>query len=262
MNYGDIFSIKDKNVILTGSCGLIGREISEGLCRFGANPILVDINPENERFANRLAEKYGVRTTAFKTDICSEESVNEMLEVLSEKEVEIDGLINNAYPRNRKYGTKFDRLELDSWKENLDLHLNGYFNISHKVSKKMMEQKKGNMVNMCSIYGFLGPDFSIYEGTEMTMPAEYSVIKGGILNFTRYLATYLAGYGIRVNSVSPGGIENMQPETFIKKYGEKTPLGRMGKPSEIVGSVIFLLSEASSYITGQNIIVDGGWSVW
>lgn len=126
----------------------------------------------------------------------------------------------------------------------------------------MKKQKSGVIINIASIYGVLGPNFSVYEGTEMTMPVEYSMIKGGIINFTRYLSTYLAPYNIRVNAISPGGIFNNQPKSFVEKYKEKVPLGRMGTPSDIVGTVIFMVSDASEYITGQNIMVDGGLSVW
>ncbi|NLE26755.1 MAG: SDR family oxidoreductase, partial [Clostridiaceae bacterium] len=119
-----------------------------------------------------------------------------------------------------------------------------------------------NIVNIASIYGMLGPDFSIYEGTTMTMPAEYAAIKGAIINFTRYLATYLASYNIRVNCLSPGGIFNEQPASFVEKYKQRTPMGRMGNPEDIAGGVLFLLSNLSSYVTGQNLVIDGGWSAW
>jgi len=125
-----------------------------------------------------------------------------------------------------------------------------------------MQQRQGNIVSIASIYGMLGPDFSIYEGTTMTMPAEYAAIKGAIINFTRYLATYLAAYNIRVNCLSPGGIFNEQPASFVEKYKQRTPMGRMGNPEDIAGGVLFLLSNLSSYMTGQNLVIDGGWSAW
>jgi NAD(P)-dependent dehydrogenase (short-subunit alcohol dehydrogenase family) len=174
----------------------------------------------------------------------------------------VHGLINSAYPRNKAYGAKYENIKLSDWRENVDMHLNGYFNVTQKVSKVMMEQNFGNIVNIASIYGVLGPDFGIYEGTNMTMPGEYSVIKGGLVNFTRYLATYLAKYNIRVNCVSPGGIFDSQPQSFVEKYMSRTPMGRMGNPEEIVGGIIYLLSDLSSFVTGHNLMVDGGWSSW
>lgn len=126
----------------------------------------------------------------------------------------------------------------------------------------MKKQKKGSIISFGSIYGIVGPDFSIYDDTDLTMPAAYSAIKGGIIAFTKYLATYYAKYGVRVNAICPGGIYDKQSIKFVKKYEEKTPMKRMGKPAEIAGSVIFLASDASSYITGHILIVDGGWTAW
>jgi NAD(P)-dependent dehydrogenase (short-subunit alcohol dehydrogenase family) len=124
----------------------------------------------------------------------------------------------------------------------------------------MIKQNSGAIINMASIYGVVGPDFSIYEGTAMTLPAAYSAIKGGLINFTRYLASYLGKYQIRVNSVSPGGIFDNQSSDFVRKYENKVPLGRMGTPQDIAPSVVFLLSDDSKYITGQNLLIDGGWT--
>jgi len=126
----------------------------------------------------------------------------------------------------------------------------------------MKRNQGGTIINFGSTYGVVGPKFSIYEGTEMTSPAPYSAIKGGIINFTRYLATYYASHNIRVNAICPGGIFDEQNEKFVEKYNENTPMGRMGKPEEIAGPVLFLASEASSYITGEVLMVDGGWTAW
>ena len=124
----------------------------------------------------------------------------------------------------------------------------------------MKRQKKGSLINIASTYGINGPDFSIYEGTEMTMPAAYAVIKGGLVNFTKYLASYYAKHGVRVNALSPGGVFDNQPESFVKNYNKKTPLGRMARPEDMVGAIVYLASDASSYVTGHNLVVDGGWS--
>jgi NAD(P)-dependent dehydrogenase (short-subunit alcohol dehydrogenase family) len=215
-----------------------------------------------EKLEEELRDVYGVSVTAFPLDISSEDSVNKLVDELSKQTIKVDGLVNNAYPRNITYGTIFENITMDSWRENIDMHLNGYFNVSQKIARVMMQQRQGNIVNITSIYGMLGPDFSIYEGTTMTMPAEYAAIKGAIINFTRYLATYLAAYNIRVNCLSPGGIFNEQPASFVEKYKQRTPMGRMGNPEDIAGGVLFLLSNLSSYMTGQNLVIDGGWSVW
>jgi len=263
MRYRNLMDLSGKTIIVTGACGLLGKEIVKGIIEFGGNAILLDIN-ENQlkEFSNELNRTYNVHLSIFATDICDEDAVDSFLNTIDSYGTKIYGLVNSAYPRNKDYGAKYEDITFRSWRENIDLHLNGYFNIIHKVSKVMMRQGNGSIINMASIYGFLGPDFRIYDGTSMTMPAEYSAIKGAIINFTRYLATYLAPYDIRVNSISPGGIFNDQPKSFVEKYIQRVPLRRMASPEDIVGSVIFLLSDLSSYITGQNLIVDGGLSVW
>jgi NAD(P)-dependent dehydrogenase (short-subunit alcohol dehydrogenase family) len=142
------------------------------------------------------------------------------------------------------------------------MQLNGYFLSCKQVANQMKKQRKGVIINLGSIYGTVGPDFSIYKGTNLTMPAAYSAIKGGINAFTRYFATYFGKYGIRANVVCPGGIFDNQPKEFVKNYEQKTPLNRMGVPDDVVGAVIFLASDAASYITGQVLMIDGGWTSW
>ena len=262
-NYHDRFSLDNKTIIVTGACGLLGREICKALAELNAGIVIADIDIlAAEKLHEELRGVYRAPVIVFPLDINSEESVNELVDELSKQAIRVDGLVNNAYPRNATYGTIFEDITMDSWRENIDMHLNGYFNVSQKIARLMMQQKQGNIVNIASIYGMLGPDFKIYEGTTMTMPAEYAAIKGAIINFTKYLATYLAAYNIRVNCLSPGGIFNGQPAAFVEKYKQRTPMGRMGNPEDIAGGVLFLLSNLSSYMTGQNLVIDGGWSAW
>ena len=163
----------------------------------------------------------------------------------------LNGFINSSFssPGSEPRGLTYDGTYL--W--NID-------NNSRKIFK--LKPENGSIINFGSIYGVVGPDFSIYQGTDMTVAAAYSAIKGGIISFTRYLATYYAKCGIRVNAICPGGIFDNQPQTFVKKYEKKTPMGRMGKAEEMVGPVIFLASDAASYVTGHILMVDGGWTVW
>lgn len=195
-----------------------------------------------------------------RTDITQQVAVKEAVQEVMRRFRQIDVLVNNAYPRNKNYGRKFEEVELADFNENVTSHLGGYFNVTQQVSRQMVLQKRGSIINIGSIYGMVGPDFSIYQGTDMTMPVEYAAIKGGLLNFTRYLATYLARHEIRVNAVSPGGIFNHQDPQFVENYKKKVPMGRMAEPGDIVGAVLFLASDASRYITGQNLAVDGGWT--
>ena len=172
----------------------------------------------------------------------------------------IDGLVNNAYPRTSDWGAKFEDVDIASWKLNVDMQMNSVFVFCQAILPLMVKQQSGSIVNLTSIYGVVGPDFSIYDNTELTMPAAYSAIKGGIINFTRYLSSYYGKHNIRVNCVSPGGIFNNQPESFVKNYEMKVPMRRMGKAKDISPAIAFLLSDDAAYITGQNIIIDGGWT--
>jgi len=170
-------------------------------------------------------------------------------------------MVNSAYPRTKDWGNKFEEVTFESWKCNLNSQLGGCF-LCCREAAAHMKKRGGSIINIGSTYGVVAPDFSIYHGTDMTMPAAYSAIKGGLINFTRYLATYYGKHNIRANVVSPGGIFDKQPGIFVAAYSKKTPLLRMAKPSDIVGAVIFLASEASSYVTGHNLMVDGGWTIW
>ena len=159
------------------------------------------------------------------------------------------------------WSNKFENILFESWRKNIDMHLNGYFLCCQVVLSQMKSQGFGSLINMSSIYGLIAPDFTIYEGTEMTMPAAYSAIKGGLNNLTRYLASYYGKYQVRINTISPGGIYDNQPESFVNNYNNKVPLKRMGTPKDIVSAVFYLLTDESSYVTGHNLVVDGGWSI-
>lgn len=241
--------LKNKVIILTGGNGLIGKPILKHLQDNGATVINADIN------ANPDSE-----TDNFACDVTSEKSIIELVNTVVKKHGRIDGLVNNAYPRTKDWGDKFEKVSLDSWRNNVDMQLNSVFFICQEVLKIMKRQKTGSIVNISSIYGVVGNDFTIYEGYGGTSPAAYSAIKGGIINFTRYLASYYGKDNVRVNCVSPGGIEDNQHPSFIERYEYKSPLKRMGKPHEIAPAITFLLSDEASFITGHNLMVDGGWT--
>jgi NAD(P)-dependent dehydrogenase (short-subunit alcohol dehydrogenase family) len=193
-------------------------------------------------------------------DITNQDSINKAVKLVVDRYHRIDGLVNNAYPRTKDWGNKFEDIVFDSWKDNVDMQMNSSFYMCQKVLEQMKIQKSGSVINITSIYGVVGNDFTVYEGTGGTSPAAYSAIKGGLINFTRYLASYFGKYNIRTNCVSPGGIFDHQHEAFVKNYEKKVPMQRMGTPEDIAPSVAFLLSDDSKYITGQNLIVDGGWT--
>lgn len=241
--------LKNKIIIVTGGNGLLGKSIIKRLTLEGAFCINFEINHKTNE---DLSQVY--------CDITNVESIDNALGLVISKYSKIDGLINNAYPRTKDWGNKFEEIEINSWKNNLDWQLNSYFYITQKVLVQMELQKSGSIVNMASIYGVVGADFSVYEGTTMTMPAAYSAIKGALINFTRYLASYFGPKQIRVNAVSPGGIYDNQNDLFVENYSRKVPMRRLGTPEDISPTVAFLLSDDAKYITGQNIIIDGGWT--
>jgi NAD(P)-dependent dehydrogenase (short-subunit alcohol dehydrogenase family) len=240
--------LKDKIVVVTGGCGLLGQAIATYLEKKGALVIIADIAIDTKK------ENY------YHLDITSEESVRDLISRIVQKYGRIDGWVNNAFPRTNDWGKKFEEVSLESWKRNVDMHLNGYFICCQQIVEQMKKQNFGSLVNFGSIYGILGPDFNIYEGTEMTSASAYSAIKGGIINFTRYLASYYGKYKVRVNAISPGGVFDNQNPIFVKNYEKNTPLSRMANPSDIAPGVAFLLSDDAGYITGHNLVIDGGWT--
>ena len=240
--------LQDKIIVVTGGSGLLGRAILEHVKGEGAIALNMDVNvPGN------------INSGTINCDITNENSVQVALEEIVQTYGRIDGWVNNAYPRTADWGNKFENISTNSWRENIDGQLNSLF-ICCKLVLAVMKNNNGSIVNIASVYGVVGPDFGVYDGTDMTMPAAYSAIKGGMINFTRYLASYYGPLGVRLNCVSPGGIFDSQNERFVKQYEQRVPMRRMGKPQEIAPSVSFLLSDEAAYITGHNLIVDGGWT--
>lgn len=243
-------SLENKVIVVTGGSGLIGNSILSRLCNDGAVCINADLN--GVALGNEIVKK---------CDVTNEKSVDQLIANIIKEHGRIDGWVNNAYPRTSDWGAKFEDIELSSWRKNVDMQLNSIFYISQKVLPIMQEQGNGSMVNIASIYGIVGNDFTVYENTGgLTSPAAYSAIKGGLINFSRYLASYFGKYGVRINCVSPGGIIDQQHPNFIQQYSAKVPLKRLGKPAEIAPGVSFLLSDDASYITGHNLVIDGGWT--
>lgn len=241
--------LKDKIVIVTGGSGLLGTAILHDVRSKGGIAINADINVLTN------LEQHNV-----KIDITSEKSIVDSIKEIVNFYGKIDGLVNNAYPRTKDWGTKFEDITYASWQRNVDMQMNTTFLFIQKLMPELLKTK-GVIVNMTSIYGVVGNDLTIYENTNINTAAPYSAIKGGIINFTRYLASYYGRQGVRVNCVSPGGIFDNQNETFVANYEKKVPMGRMGKPDDIAPTVSFLLSNEAKYITGQNLIVDGGWTI-
>ena len=241
--------MEKKIVIVTGGSGLLGKEIILDLFKKGFVPVNADVNIDND------FEKHQCYC-----DITDSGSIEALLKYVYENYGNIHGLVNNAYPRTKDWGTSFEELNIESLRLNVDWQLNSYLIFCKQILPYFRRSGGGSVVNMTSIYGVVGNNFTIYEDTGMEPPAAYSAIKGGLINVTRFLASKYGKEQMRFNCVSPGGIFDNQPEKFVNAYEKIVPMKRMGRPADIAPTVSFLLSDESKYITGQNIIVDGGWT--
>lgn len=272
MSYISKFSLQGKNAIVTGGAGILGAHFCKGLADAGANVAVVDINLDAaKKLATEIKQTYNVNCIAVYCDITSEQSIIEMVQTVVNEFKVIHILHNNAAGKSKNldaFFTPFEDYDLNQWKEIMSTNLDSMFLVAKHVGKIFKQQQVGgSIIQTASIYGVLGPDNRIYEGSyymdrQINTPAIYSASKGGVVALTKYLATYWAKDGIRVNTITPGGVESGQNETFKNKYSNRIPLGRMANAEEMVGALIYLASDASSYVTGQNIRVDGGLSAW
>ncbi|WKZ68902.1 MAG: SDR family oxidoreductase [Melioribacteraceae bacterium] len=265
-----MFSLKNKIAIVTGALGLIGKEHCIALSEAGANVIVADIDDKKcEEFAKTLkSESIGIGI-----DVTNKDSLISARDKILEKFGHIDILVNNAAindmfenPKAASEQSKFENYPLELWQKSVDVNLTGVFLCSQVFGTEMSKQKSGSIINVASTYGITAPDQSLYikkDGTQdFFKPPAYSATKGGVIMFTRYLAAYWGKDNVRVNTLTPGGVENNQDEFFIEQYSKRTMLNSMAKPTDYKGALIFLASDASNYMTGANLVVDGGWTAW
>lgn len=255
--------LKDKVIVITGGAGLIGQEFVRAVTEQHGIAIIADINEEvgwqvKEKLSDEL---HSAHVDFVRLDMTSKESVIAMIDELHGRYGRVDALVNNAYPRNKNYGRHFFDVEYSDFCENLGLNLGGYFLASQQMARYFQKQGHGNIVNISSIYGVVAPKFEIYDNTKMTMPVEYAAIKSAIVHLTKYMAKYFKGMNIRVNALSPGGIFDHQPAPFLEAYRQQCLNKGMLDKSDLCGTLVYLLSDMSVYLNGQNLIVDDGFSL-
>ena len=254
--------LDNKLVVVTGGAGLLGRSFVRAIAEAGGRAVIADFSVEAaNNLAAELEREFPARVHAAALDITSYESVCALIAYLQQRFGTIDAVVNNAYPRNKNYGRRLEEVTYEDFCENVNSHLGGYFQVAQQFCMTFKAQGGGNLINMSSIYGSVAPRFEVYKGTPMTMPVEYAAIKSAVLHLTRYFAQYFKGNGIRVNCLSPGGILDNQPADFLAAYKAHCASKGMLVTKDVVGALLFLLSDDSCYMTGQNIIIDDGWSL-
>lgn len=265
----ELFTLKNKTVILTGSAGRLGERFAHVLSAAGANVVLVDLaKKENNKLENELLRLYHTKPLSFNVDITQKSKIVDLAKSVLSKYRKIDVLVNNAHFVPRKHPKRdapFEEYPLELWDKTITTNLRGLFLCSQEIGKVMSRQNYGVIVNVSSIYGIVGADQRIYGNSRLNSPAFYSATKGAMVSLTRYLAAYWHNKNIRVNTLTLGGIYDEKLHTdksFVKKYSEKTILGRMANKEDYDGAILFLASDASSYMTGSNLIIDGGWTAW
>jgi 2-deoxy-D-gluconate 3-dehydrogenase len=266
------FSLKGKTALVTGGAGLLGKEFCLTLAQAGAVVYAADLNAEAARAVADALRAAGYPAHGIGLDVTNPTSVTAVVDEIVAATGRLDVLVNSAAmdpkfdPEHAQNSSNaFETYPLESWQDALNVNLTGPFLISQAAARQMVKQGKGSIINICSTYGLGGPDQRIYEkpGTpKVFKPVYYTVTKAGILGFTKYLATYYAGSEIRVNALTPGGVYNNHDEEFVRNYSARTVIGRMAHKDEMNGALLFLASDASSYMTGGNVIVDGGWTAW
>lgn len=261
--------LKNKVVVVTGGAGRIGSEFVKAIVKNEGIAVIADVNEglaskvmdDILNKSNKDMRNISSKILFHKTNISSDDSIDGIIESLHNKFGKIDALVNNAYPKSKNYGNKFFEVSMSDFNEFLNLHLGGYFNISQKFIKYFLGQGHGNIINISSIQGIGAPAFETYEGTQMHSPVEYTVVKHGLIGMTKYIAKMFKKDNIRVNAISPGGILDNQPQIFLEQYKKRCGMKGMLNATDLTGALIYLLSDSSMYVNGQNIVVDDGFSL-
>src|SRR3990167_994796 len=270
--YKHLFDLDNKVAVVTGGAGILGSAFCRALCDLGATVACIDSHERSlQQVVNGISGQYGKeKIVGFVCDISIPDEVNKVVDDVTTHFTKIDILLNNAATKTNaldQFFAPFTEYSLSVWRDVMSVNLDGMFLMAQAVGKKMIEKKQGVIVHTASIYSLMAPDQRIYQGShylgqEINTPAVYTASKAGVIGLTKHLATLWAEHGIRVNALCPGGISSGQNETFDKKYSARVPMGRMANVMDIVGPMLFLVSDASRYMTGQVIYADGGLSAW
>ena len=271
-SYRKLYDLTGKVAVVTGGAGILGRHFCAGLAESGAAVAVADLQDESAgMLAKELGERYHVKTLGIGCDVSNPESVRKMVAGVVRELGGIDILHNNAAGKSDDldaFFAPFEEYSLDQWRKIMSVNIDGMFLTAQAVGKQMVAQGRGgSIIQTASIYGVMAPDHRIYEGSfyldrRINTPAVYTASKAAVVGLTKHLATYWADKGIRVNTLTPGGTESGQNDEFKGRYGSRVPMNRMARAHEMVGALLYLASDASSYVTGQNIIVDGGLNAW
>lgn len=272
ISYRGLFDLSGKVAVVTGGAGILGQHFCAGLAESGATVAVVDLRADKARqLAQSLTVRYKTPAIGIGCDVADPESVQAMVARVVTEFGEINIVHNNAAGKSDDldaFFAPFEEYSLDQWRKIMAVNLDGMFLVAQAAGKQMVVQGKGgSIVQTASIYGLMAPDHRIYEGSfylgrQINTPAVYTASKAAVIGLTKHLATYWADKGIRVNTLTPGGTESGQNDEFNRRYSARVPMNRMATAQEMVGALLYLASDASSYVTGQNIIVDGGLNAW
>lgn len=266
MTIEKLMSLRGRTAMITGAAGGLGKVMAQTLGELGADLLLVD-KPDTcyGKLIDEIENTWGVKVHIYECDLELPQERSSLIESVSRKWKGLDVLINSAAfvgtANLTGWATKFEEQSLETWRRALEVNLTAVFDLSKGFTPLLKHSKGGNIINISSIYGSYGPDYSLYTDTPMGNPAAYSASKGGLIQLTRWLATTLAPH-VRVNAISPGGVFRNQQAAFVNRYEARTPLKRMAKEDDFRGAVAYLASDLSAYVTGHNLEVDGGWGIW
>ena len=264
--FKSLSDLSGRTALITGAAGGLGKVFAETLAELGCNLVLVDLpNTSLDVFAKELQTNWSVKSEAISCDLEKDADRKSLIKDVLNDHDQLNILVNNAgfmgSTNLKGWNTSFENQSIETWRRAFEVNLTAPFELCQGFASLMQKSRGASIINIASIYGHLGPDWHLYEGTEMGNPAAYSSSKGALIQFTKWLSTTLAPT-VRANAICPGGVLRKQPKEFVARYEQKTPLGRMASEDDLRGVIGYLASDLSAYVTGQSISVDGGWSAW